>query len=104
MDTYRSPRYAAVGLRYIMPFLGKLEWRNEVFAHVNYQPLRRDDSQRAVLRQGFDRPRLTASSGLVFQTPVGPLALHALFYDDPSRRFSVYGHLGYLLFRSRALE
>ncbi|ALW84909.1 hypothetical protein AUC43_07280 [Hymenobacter sedentarius] len=104
MDNYRSPRYAAVGLRYTMPFLGKLEWRNEVFTHVNYQPLRQGDDQRAVRLNSFERPRLTASTGLVFQTPVGPLALHALFYDDPARRFSVYGHLGYLLFRSRALE
>ncbi|MCC3153753.1 patatin-like phospholipase family protein [Hymenobacter sp. BT770] len=104
MDNYRSPRYAAVGLRYTMPFLGKLEWRNEVFTHVNYKPLRQDENQRAVRLGSFERPRLTASTGLVFQTPVGPLALHALFYDDPARRFSVYGHLGYLLFRSRALE
>ncbi|WP_426059446.1 patatin-like phospholipase family protein [Hymenobacter sp. B1770] len=104
MDNYRSPRYAAVGLRYILPLLGKLEWRNEVFTHVNYRPLRQTEEQRAVKTDGFERPRLTASSGVVFQTPVGPLAVHALFYDDPSRRFSVYGHLGYLLFRSRALE
>ncbi|SFQ76151.1 NTE family protein [Hymenobacter arizonensis] len=104
MDNYRSPRYTAVGLRYVLPVLGRLEWRNEVFTHVNYRPLRQTDEQRAVKSNGFERPRLTASSGLVFQTPVGPLAVHALFYDDPSRRFSVYGHLGYLLFRSRALE
>ena len=55
-------------------------------------------------KSGFDRPRVTASTGLIFQTPVGPLALHARFYDDPSERFGIYGHLGYLLFRGRALE
>ena len=104
MDNYRSPRYAAAGLRYVMPVLGKLEWRTEVFAHVNYLPLRQGDDQRAIRRRGLERPRITATTGVVFQTPVGPLALHGLFYDDPSRRFSVYGHLGYLLFRSRALE
>jgi len=104
MDTYRSPRFAAVGLRYSQPFLSRLEWRTEVFAHLNYQPLYEGPNQEALLRKGFERPRLTATTGFVFQTPVGPLAIHALFYDDPSRRFSVYGHLGYLLFRSRALE
>jgi NTE family protein len=104
MDSYRSPRYGAAGLRYTMPLLGKLEWRTEVYTHVNYQPLRRGDDLRAIKLKGFERPRLTASTGFIFQTPVGPLALHALFYDDPSRRFSVYGHLGFLLFRSRALE
>jgi len=104
LDAYRSSRYAAVGLRYVQPFLKKLEWRTEVYAHVNGQPLKQGEQQVAVRQSGFDRPRLTASTGLVFQTPVGPLALHARFYDDPAERFGVYGHLGYLLFRSRALE
>ncbi|GAC1598771.1 MAG: patatin-like phospholipase family protein [Hymenobacter sp.] len=104
LDAYRSSRYAAVGLRYTQPFLRKLEWRTEVFVHVNAQPLRQGDLPVAVPQSGFDRPRLTASTGLVFQTPVGPLALHARFYDDSSERFSIYGHLGFLLFRSRALE
>ena len=104
LDTYRSSRYAAVGLRYTRPFLKKLEWRTEVYVHVNAQPLKQGEKQVATRQQGFDRPRVTASTGLVFQTPVGPLALHARFYDDPSERFGIYGHLGFLLFRSRALE
>ncbi|MDO7850339.1 patatin-like phospholipase family protein [Hymenobacter convexus] len=104
LDAYRSSRYAAVGLRYTQPFLKKLEWRTEVYVHVNGQPLKQGALQEAVRQSGFDRPRVTASTGLVFQTPVGPLALHARFYDDPAERFGVYGHLGFLLFRSRALE
>jgi len=104
MDAYRSPRYIAGGLRYTRPLFGQIEWRTEAFAHLNYQPLEAGDDLRAVKKSSFDRPRLTASTGLIFQTPIGPLAIHALFYDDPSRRFSVYGHLGYLLFRGRALE
>ncbi|MGY3090760.1 NTE family protein [Hymenobacter sp. UYAg731] len=104
MDTYRSARYAAVGVRYTQPFLKKLEWRTEVYVHLNAQPLVQGDQQVAVRKSGFDRPRVTASTGLIFQTPVGPLALHARFYDDPSERFGIYGHLGYLLFRGRALE
>jgi len=104
LDSYRSARYAAVGLRYTQPFLKKLEWRTEVYVHLNGQPLVQGDLQQAVRKSGFDRPRVTASTGLIFQTPVGPLALHARFYDDPSERFGIFGHLGYLLFRGRALE
>ena len=94
----------AAGLRYTQPFLKKLDWRTEVYVHINGQPLMQGDRQQAVRKSGFDRPRVTASTGLIFQTPIGPLALHARFYDDPAERFSVYGHLGFLLFRSRALE
>ncbi|WP_216679770.1 patatin-like phospholipase family protein [Hymenobacter siberiensis] len=104
LDTYRSARYAAAGLRYTQPFLKKLEWRTEVYVHLNAQPLVQGEQQVAVRKSGFDRPRITASTGLIFQTPVGPLAVHARFYDDPAERFGIYGHLGFLLFRSRALE
>ena len=104
LDSYRSARYAAVGVRYTQPFLKKLEWRSEVYVHLNAQPLKQGDEQRPVRQSGLDRPRVTASTGLIFQTPVGPLALHARFYDDPAERFGIYGHLGFLLFRSRALE
>ena len=104
LDSYRTGRYGALGLRYTQPLLGKLEWRTEVFSHVNFQVFERTDDQRAIRSRGFDRPRLTASTGLIFRTPIGPLALHARYYDDPQGGFAVWGHLGFLLFRGRALE
>ncbi len=104
LDSYRSGRYGAVGLRYSQPLLGKLEWRTEVFSHLNFQRFDRTEDQRAERSRGFDRPRFTASSGFIFRTPVGPLALHARYYDDPQGGFAVWGHLGFLLFRGRALE
>jgi NTE family protein len=105
LERYRSPNFVAVGLRYSQAVLGKLEWRSEVFAHVNYAELM-DNMQVAERQSGISRPYLTASTGLIFNTPVGPLALHALYYDNPSpsNRFGLYAHLGYILFRSRSLE
>lgn len=105
LDNYRSPRYAAAGLRFSQSLLAsKLEWRTEVFSHLVYKPLRDTEGQRAQLVSGFDRPRLTASTGFVYQTPVGPLALHGIYYDDSAKRFGVFGHIGYLLFHGRSLD
>ena len=103
LDNYRSPRYAAVGLRYSRPVFGNFEWRSEIYTHLNFNQLR-DDNQLAIITGKISRPYLTGSTGLIFTTPVGPLAVHATYYDDPHHRFAVYGHLGYILFRSRALE
>jgi NTE family protein len=103
LDNYRSPRYVAVGLRYNQPIFGNFEWRSELYTHLNYNQLE-DVNQLAELRRGLSRPYLTGSTGIIFTTPVGPLAVHAVYYDDPNHRFAVYGHLGYILFRSRALE
>ncbi|WP_191906417.1 patatin-like phospholipase family protein [Hymenobacter baengnokdamensis] len=103
MEHYRSPRFAAAGLRYSQQVLGKLEWRTEVFTHLNIAPLA-DNEQVATRGAGLSRPYLTASTGFIFNTPVGPLAVHAEYYDDPDHRLGVYGHLGYILFRGRSLE
>jgi len=105
LEYYRSPRFAAAGLRYSQLVLGKLEWRSELFAHLNFGQLV-DNMQVAEHGANVSRPYLTASTGLILTTPVGPFALHALYYDDPnpSSRFGLYAHLGYILFRSRSLE
>lgn len=103
MARYRSPRFVAAGLRYSRPVFGKLDWRSEIYAHTNLTPFS-DRDQLAVRGGGLSRPYLTAVTGLILSTPVGPLAVHAEYYDDPAHRFGVYGHLGYILFRGRSLE
>ncbi|RZK31213.1 MAG: patatin [Hymenobacter sp.] len=105
LERYRSPRFVAAGLRYSQLVLGKLEWRSELFTHLNIAQVN-DNNQVADRAAGVSRPYLTASTGFIFTTPVGPLALHALYYDDPnpSNRFGLYAHLGYILFRGRSLE
>jgi NTE family protein len=104
LDNYRSPRYAAVGLRYSQPVFGSFEWRSELYTHLNFNQLREGNNQLAIITAQISRPYFTGSTGLIFTTPVGPLAVHATYYDDPHHRFAVYGHLGYILFRSRSLE
>ena len=100
---YRSPSFAGVGLRYSQPVFSKIEWRTELYAHTNIAPFT-DNLQLAQRLNGITRPYLTAVTGFIFNTPVGPLAVHAEYYDDADHRFSVYGHLGYILFRGRSLD
>ena len=105
LENYRSPRFVAAGLTYSQDVFGKFEWRSELYAHINILPLSvNDNSQVAIRNDGISRPYVTAVTGLIFNTPVGPLAVHAEYYDTPDHRFSVYGHLGYILFRGRSLD
>ncbi|GAA4391528.1 patatin-like phospholipase family protein [Hymenobacter koreensis] len=106
LENYRSARYVAGGLRFSQTLFGKLEWRSEGYLHVRHQPLRLGTDQRAERDSRFslDRPRLTASTGFIYETPVGPLALHVIHYDDKAKNWGVFGHIGYLLYQARALE
>ncbi|ALJ01318.1 patatin-like phospholipase family protein [Rufibacter tibetensis] len=104
LDTYRSSRYAAAGLRYSQNLFAKFEWRTEAFTHLIHRPLEEGIMQQAIRAKGFDRPRLTASTGIIMQLPIGPAALHFIHYDDNENRWSVFGHVGFLLFRGRTLQ
>ncbi|MBA9075964.1 patatin-like phospholipase family protein [Rufibacter quisquiliarum] len=104
LDNYRAPRYAAAGLRYSNTFWTRFEWRTEVFTHVLHQPWKEGELQQAVRSSTFSRPYLTASSGIIMQLPIGPAALHVIHYDNRVHRWSVFGHVGFLLFRGRTLQ
>ncbi|MGV3539029.1 MAG: patatin-like phospholipase family protein [Rufibacter sp.] len=104
LDNYRAPRFGAVGLRFSQNFLTKFEWRTEAYTHVLHQPWKEDANQQAVKGNTFSRPYLTASTGVIFHLPIGPAALHVIHYDNPVSRWSVFGHVGFLLYRGRTLQ
>ncbi|WP_181304821.1 patatin-like phospholipase family protein [Rufibacter sp. XAAS-G3-1] len=104
LDTYRAARYGAAGLRFSQNLFTKFEWRTEAFMHLIHRPLEEGNMQQAMRANGFDRPRLTASTGIIMQLPIGPAALHFIHYDNDENRWSVFGHVGFLLFRSRTLQ
>lgn len=105
LDNYRATQFVAVGFRYSLGVLSKIEWRSEVWTHLRgrrFEPGDASETYRTI--KTFTRPRFTAQTGLIMQTPVGPLALQVIHYDDGTRRIGVFGHVGFLLYRGRALE
>ncbi|WP_345074530.1 patatin-like phospholipase family protein [Hymenobacter fastidiosus] len=106
LDRYRGTAYAAAGLRYVKAVLGQLEWRTEVYVHTVVRPFERQEFNPLFAERGttLSRPYLTAMTGFVYQTPVGPAALQFIRYDDPNNQFGVFAHIGYVLFRDRSLD
>lgn len=106
LDNYRGTAYAAAGLRYVKALIGSLEWRTEGYAHLFVRPWdRRPDNPLLAQRTNFvSRPYLTLMTGLQYQTPVGPAALQFIHYDEKDHQFGVFAHIGYVLFRERALD
>ncbi|TGD81822.1 patatin-like phospholipase family protein [Hymenobacter wooponensis] len=106
LDNYRGTAYAAAGLRYVRGVFRGLEWRTEAYAHVLVRPWKQAFDNPVLVRRSnsVSRPYLTLMTGLVYQTPVGPLSVQAIHYDDDNHRFGVFAHIGYVLFRERSLE
>ncbi|SDY20773.1 patatin-like phospholipase family protein [Hymenobacter psychrophilus] len=106
MDRYRGTAYAAVGLRYIKEVLTNVEWRSEAYLHTLVRPWERQDVNPLLPQRlnSISRPYLTVMTGFMYQSPVGPLSLQFIHYDDPRQKFGVFAHIGFLLFRDRALD
>ncbi|WP_460613388.1 MULTISPECIES: patatin-like phospholipase family protein [Hymenobacter] len=106
LDNYRGTAYAGGGLRYVKGIFRGIEWRTEAFAHVLVRPWEQVPENPVLVRRKntVSRPYLTLMTGLVYQTPVGPLSVQAIHYDDRNHRFGVFAHIGYVLFRDRSLE
>ncbi|WP_045689579.1 patatin-like phospholipase family protein [Hymenobacter sp. AT01-02] len=106
LDNYRGTAYVAVGVRYVKGVLRGVEWRTEAFTHVLVRPWKQAFDNPVLVRrsQSITRPYLTLMTGFVYQTPVGPLSVQAIHYDDDTHRFGVFAHIGYVLFRERSLD
>ncbi|OWP63824.1 patatin [Hymenobacter amundsenii] len=106
LDRYRGTAFAAAGLRYVKAVTGSLEWRTELYAHTLFRGWDRQQYNPLLPKRGqtVSRPYLTAMTGFMYQTPVGPAALQFIHYDDSNHRFGVFAHIGYVLFRDRALD
>jgi NTE family protein len=106
LDNYRSTSYAGAGLRYVRSVFRGIEWRTEFFTHMLVRRWEQRPDNPVLPRRGpsLSRPYFTVMTGVVYQTPVGPFSVQAIHYDESGHRFGVFAHIGYVIFRDRALD
>ncbi|MEL7003522.1 MAG: patatin, partial [Bacteroidota bacterium] len=103
LRNFRSPKYAAVGLRNIYSLRQNLEFRLEGYAFLPFERIEQTIDQRPISRN-FEDVYLAGSASLTLHSPVGPINLSLNYYDDADNQFGVLLHLGYLLFKEKSLE
>ncbi len=102
---FYSFNYGAVGLRNVFSIKRNLDFRLEGYLFKPFQEIKQQaDSQDPVFQEDWEKVYFSASSALVFHSPVGPIALSLNYYDDPQHRWGVLLHIGYTIFNKRSLE
>ncbi len=97
--------YGAVGLRNVFSIKRNLDFRLEGYLFKPFKEIRqKSGSQDPAFLEDWERIYLSASSALVFHSPVGPIAFSLNYYDDPQNRWGVLLHIGYTIFNKRSLE
>jgi NTE family protein len=104
LTNFRAPSYAAGGLQSVVTVKKNLEWRTEAYLFVPLRGIKRKDLEDASYTNILGVRKLAGSTGLVYQSFVGPIGLSFNYYDDPQQRYGVLFHAGFLIFNKRALE
>ncbi len=109
LDNLRAFNYGVVGLKNIISIRKNIDLRLEGFVFQPYKTITENAEQEAGLGKRLERRFFTACATLVYNTPLGPIAVSGNYYDDRQpklnlREFSALFHIGFLIYNKRALE
>lgn len=103
LTNFRTYGYAAVGLRNVFAITKSIDFRLEgyVFKPISIFTESAPQVPELTSLPGF---RYIANAGLVYHTPIGPVALNVNYYDDPQQKLGFIFHLGYIIFNQRSVD
>ncbi|MEO5910330.1 MAG: patatin-like phospholipase family protein [Pelobium sp.] len=104
LEHLRSDIYFSGGIRNVINLKKNFDLRLEGYVFQPYQEIKKVGSQQTDFGASFGNRRLVGNAGLVYHTPLGPIALNFNYYDDRAKRFGVFFHIGYLIYNKRAIE
>lgn len=104
LENFRSFNYISFGLRSVFTIKDKLDFRLEGYLFKPLEYIQEGANQEATIDVDFTKVFLSGTAGIVFHSPVGPIALNFNYYDDAENQFGLFLHVGYLLFNRHSLE
>jgi len=109
MKTFILPRfhasnYAGYGLRGLVTIVKNVDFRLEGYVMQPFQEIESTTGHAAVYGQEFESRHFIGTSALVYQSPLGPIALSLSYYDHKENPYSLLFSLGYIIFNKRSLE
>jgi NTE family protein len=78
--------------------------RIEAYVFQAHKSILKDEFLHPYYSELFSLRSFIASSGLVYQTPIGPLSLNFNYYSASEKPYSILFSFGYIMFNKRALE
>jgi NTE family protein len=104
LEKYRAHNYTSFGLKNVINIYSSLDLRIEAYVFQAYQSILKDEFFRAYYSDLFSLRSFIATSGLVYQTPIGPLSINFNYYSAAEKPISILFSFGYIMFNKRALD
>jgi NTE family protein len=104
LEKYRAHNYTSFGLKNVINIFSSLDLRIEGYVFQAYQSILQNETFDAYYSDIFSKRSFIASTGLVYQTPIGPLSLNFNYYSANEKPYSFLFSFGYIMFNKRALD
>ncbi|HPF00436.1 MAG TPA: patatin-like phospholipase family protein [Bacteroidales bacterium] len=105
MPQYRAHQYAGAGLKSIFMIRDNFDIRGEAYLCQPIRDITMGPSGIYATYGPWLRSRyFVASAGLVFHSPVGPIAITASYYDKYDEPLMLSFYFGYILFNPKAVN
>ena len=104
LPALHAHNFAAIGMRNVYTLRNNIDIRLEGYMFQPYQELYETDDKKTVYGKEFQDRNFIASTGMVFHSPLGPIALIVNYADMRKDSFSFLFHFGYFIFNKSAVN
>lgn len=105
LPNFYAFNYGAVGIRNVFSLKRNIDFRLEGYIFKPFKEIVQvSETQLPTFNEDWEKFFLAATAGLVFHSPVGPIAFSLNYYDDPQNQWGVLLHIGYTIFNKRSTE
>ncbi|MCW3103998.1 MAG: Patatin [Bacteroidetes bacterium] len=104
LENYRTHKYLAGGLKFVVNIRKNIEFRLEGYIYQPYEVLIKREDLKVDYGQPFALQHYIGTGAIVWHTPVGPMCFSVNYYDQVKDPFSILFHFGFIMFNKRALE
>lgn len=103
-DNFRAHSYFALGIKNVNQIFKNVQLRFEGYLFQPFEPILSDNQNKGFHGSEWSVQQFIFSSALVYNTPIGPIALNVNFYDKFDEPWSVLFHFGYLIYNKKSLD
>ncbi len=108
LPNYHANSYAAFGLKPVVFITDNFNLRLEAYAFLPFEKILKESPYEQVYlpyySERFAYIYLLGSAGLVYHTPLGPVAFTVNYYETDSRATYFMLHFGYVIFNKKAFD
>lgn len=104
IENLRSDKFISTGIKNIYSLRKNMDFRLEGYIFQPFKEANLEGLQQTKFGDLFADRSYIGNAGLIYHTPVGPIALNLNYYDHTQKKFGFLFHIGYLLYNKRSLE